>query len=61
MLLRARESGEMLVMVAPCVVAATGEFQAIGPGDNEGNKRKLVLAPPAQEATIAVLKRQRQY
>ncbi|HEX9425919.1 MAG TPA: hypothetical protein VF899_21955 [Pyrinomonadaceae bacterium] len=48
MLIRARESGEMLVMVAACVVAATREFQAIGPGDNVGNERKLVLAPPAQ-------------
>ena len=59
-MIRARESGEMLVMVAACVVVARREFQAIGPGDNVGNERKLVLAPPAQGATNAVLKRQRQ-
>ena len=55
-LIRGRESGELLVMGAPSVVVARREFQAIGPGDSMGSERRLVQAPPAQGAAIAVLK-----
>jgi hypothetical protein len=56
----ARVSGELLVMGAPCVVAATLAAQTIGQGDNEGSERALVLALLAQWAASEALQRRRQ-
>ena len=45
-LLRARVSGALSVMEAASVAVARLEAQTIGPGDNVGRERRLVLAPP---------------